>query len=108
MCSEKHRWYVYDKIDNKFSFIITKDINKDRHKMIINKNTFFDDFIKIINIEKIKYNNYDYLLELSTGEMYSSKNHKFSIFDNIDYCFYMVECKDLKKDRHFIVSYEKI
>jgi len=108
LCSEKHRWYVYDKIDNKFLFLETKNIDKNRHKMVINKNTFFDDFIKIIEMEKIKYKNYDYILTLTTGDVYSSKNHKFSVFDSIDYKFLMIECKNLNKNRHFIVSYEKI
>jgi len=108
MCSEKHRWYVYDKINNKFLFLETKNIDKNKHKMVINKNNFFDDFIKIIDIEKIKYKEYDYLLTLSTGEIYSSESHKFSVFDIIDYNFIMIECKYLDKERHFIVSYEKI
>ena len=108
ICSEKHRWYVYDKINNKFLFLETKNIDKNRYRMVINKNNFFDDFIKILEIEKIKYKEYDYLLTLSTGEVYSSESHKFSVFDIVDYCFIMIECKDLNKDRHYIVSYEKI
>jgi len=108
LCSENHKWYVYDKITNTFLFVKTKDIDKERHKMIINKNTFFNDFIKILEKEKINHKKYDYLLTLSTGEIYSSKNHKFSIFDSIEYKFDMISCEDLDKNRHFIVSYDKI
>ena len=108
MCSEKHRWYVYDKIDDKFIFLETKNIDKLRHKMIINKNVYFDDFVKILDIDKIENDKYDYLLTLSTGEMYSSKTHRFSVFDKEEYRFDMIETQYLDKNKHFIVSYEKI
>lgn len=108
VCSDNHKWYVYDKTDNKFKFLQTKYINKNNHKLIINKNTFFDDFIKILDIEKIENDKYDFLLFLSVGDIYSSKNHKFSVFDNIDFKFKMVECQHLDKNKHFIVSYEKL
>jgi len=108
ICSENHRWYVYDKIDSKFIFIETKKLDKNRHKMIINKNTFYDDFIKILEIEKCKKDKYDYILTLSTGEILSSETHKFSVFNKEEYKFEMIECKDLIKDIHMIVSYEKL
>jgi len=108
ICSEKHRWYVYDKIDNKFIFVETKKLDKNRHKMIINKNTFYNDFIKILEIEKYKKDKYDYILTLSTGEIFSSKTHKFSVFNKEEYKFEMIECQNLDKDKHFIVSYEKL
>ena len=108
ICSENHRWYVYDKIDSKFIFIETKNLDKSRHKMIINKNTFYDDFIKILEIEKCKKDKYDYILTLSTGEIFSSKTHKFSVFNKEEYKFEMIECQNLDKDKHFIVSYEKL
>lgn len=108
ICSEKHKWYVYDTEKNNFLFVETKYLNKNTHKMIINKNTFFDDFIKIIDIEEITHDKYHYLLILDTGDVYSSKTHKFSVFDNIDFKFKMMECQNLDKNRHFIVSYEKL
>jgi DNA topoisomerase-2 len=108
ICSEKHRWYVYDKKDNKFIFLETKKLDKTRHKMIINKNTFYDDFIKILEIEKCKIDKFDYILTLSCGEIYSSMNHKFSVFNTEEYKFDMIECEKLNKNIHLIVSYEKI
>lgn len=108
ICSEKHRWYVYDKIDNEFIFIKTKNLDKNRHKMLINKNVFFEDFIKIIEIEKCNIDKYDYILTLSTGELFSSKKHKFSVFNSDEYKFEMVECRNLNKNIHTIVSYSKL
>lgn len=108
ICSDNHKWYVYDTEKNEFLFIETRLLNKNIHKMIINKNTFFDDFIKIIDIYEINQDKYHYMLKLSTGDVYSSKTHKFSVFDNIDFKFEMVECQNLDKNRHFIVSYEKL
>lgn len=109
ICSKKHKWYIYDKIENKFDFIETQHIDKTKHKMIINKNAFIDNFITIKHIEKIKNDKYDYLLRFSNGEeMYSSSNHKFSIFNKLDLNFQMIECKKLDPDRHLIVSYTKL
>ena len=109
ICSKKHRWYIYDKKNNKFGFIETQNINKEQHKLIINKNAFIDNFIEIKNIEKITDKKYNYLLRFNNGEdMLSSSNHKFSVFDKIDLNFYMLECEKLDKDKHLIVSYTKI
>jgi len=107
MCSEKHKWFVYDTETDKFGFIKTIDLKINKHKMIINKNIYFDDFVKILNIEKITHNKYDFLLTLITGELYSSKNHKFSVFDKDDYQFKMIECEKLNTEKHILVTYDE-
>lgn len=108
ICSKEHRWFVYDKINDKFTFVRTKDLITTQHKMIINKNINFDDFIKITSKFKIIHNKYDYLLNLSNSEeIYSSNTHKFSVFNNKTYKFEMIECQDLDIETHILVSYEK-
>jgi len=108
ICSENHRWYTYDKINNKFIFIKTKNIRNNQHKMVINRNAFFNSFEKIIDIEEINHNKYDYFITSENSEFYSSKTHKFSIFNTEKYKFEMVECQNLKCDNHLLVSYDKI
>lgn len=108
ICSENHRWLCYNKINNSFEFIKTKNLNINQHKLIINRNAFFENFEKIKNIEKINHKTYDYLITSESNEFYSSKNHKFSIFDKNYFKFKMVKCKDLNIENHLLVSYNKL
>jgi DNA topoisomerase-2 len=109
LCSENHKWYVYDKKLNKFIFIKTKDLDIKKHRMIINKNTFYNNFFKIKDIFDYDNKKYEKIIFLNNGEeILSTNNHLFSIFNIIDYKFEMISCINLNKDIHYIVSYEKI
>jgi hypothetical protein len=109
LCSENHKWYVYNKQNNNFLFIKTKNLDISQHKMIINKNSFFDNFIKIKDITEYDDEKYDKIIILNDGiEILSTNNHKFSVFNVNNQSFEMVCCCDLDKDIHFIVSYEKL
>jgi DNA gyrase/topoisomerase IV subunit B len=105
-CSENHRWYVYDKINDNFKFIITKDLNINKHKFIINKNVNFEEFIKIQKIIDIKNSKYDKLIKIKTEEIYSTNNHKFSVYNINEQKFEMVECQNLDINKHYLVVYD--
>lgn len=109
MCSKNHKWYVYDKINNNFQFIKTYKIDINKHKMLINKNAFINDFLEITNIQKIQNKKYKYSILLSNNtEFLSSAKHRFSVFDIIDQKFKMIECQNLNISQHILVSYSKI
>jgi DNA topoisomerase-2 len=109
ICSKNHQWYVYDKIDNEFIFKKTKDLNINRHRMIINKNVNFENLIKIKNIIDYKTDKFDKIIYIEDNEeILSSNDHKFSIFDIKEQKFNMIECKNLNKKIHYIVNYNKI
>jgi hypothetical protein len=109
LCSKNHKWYVYNKETKKFSFIKTLNLDINKHRMIINKNSFYKDIIKIKNIIDYSDNKYDKIITLNNGaEILSTNEHKFSIFNIVDNKFEMLCCSELDQDIHFIVSYEKI
>jgi len=109
LCSENHRWYIYNKETNNFSFVKTKDIDISKHKMIINKNSFYDNLIKIKDIVEYDDKKYDNIVMLEDGvEILSTNQHKFSVFNINNQSFEMIKCCDLNKNVHFIVSYEKL
>lgn len=107
ICSENHKWYIYDKIDNIFTFKKTKDLIINRHRMIINKNVDFNSFLKIKNIINYKHDKYDKIIYLESNEkIFSTNKHKFSIFNFQEQKFEMIECQNLNKNIHYIVNYE--
>lgn len=109
ICSENHKWYVYDKIDNIFTFKKTKDLIINRHRMIINKNVNFNSFLKIKDIIDYKYDKYDKIIYLENNEeIFSTNKHKFSIFNFQEQKFEMIECQKLNKNIHYIVNYENL
>lgn len=109
ICSENHRWFIYDKIKKKFTFKETKDLDIKNHRMIINKNVNFENIIGIKDVIDYKYDKYDKIIYLENSEeILSTNNHKFSIFNIEKNNFEMVECEKLDKKKHCIVSYNKI
>lgn len=109
ICSENHRWYIYDKINNKFTFKKTKELNIKNHRMIMNKNVNFKNFIKIKNIIDYKHDKYDKIIYLENNEeILSTNNHEFSVFNIKNQLFEMIKCKNLDNNKHFIVSYNKL
>ena len=109
ICSKNHRWYVYDKINNVFTFKKTYELDIKNHKMIINKNAYLKDTIKIKNIIDYNIGKYNKKIIIEKGDdILSSNNHKFSIFDINDQLFKMLECQYLNKDIHYLVDYQKI
>jgi len=105
ICSNNHKWYVYNKINNNFEFIRTSELDLKNHKMIINKNVNFCNFIKINDIIKTNKKEYDYLIRLSGEDVLSTHDHKFSVLNIENSEIEMIECKYLDKNIHFIVNY---
>lgn len=106
ICSENHKWFIYDTILDKFSFVSTKDLDITIHKMVKNKNVKFDKFHKIKRIDKITDTKYHKNLFLENGETFLSTNeHKFTVLNLIDGNFKMVKCEDLDIDNDFLVDY---
>lgn len=108
ICSREHKWYVYDKEINKFHFVKTKNIDTTKHKMIINKNVNFCNFIKINKITKIKDKKFNYLIHIDGDDILSTSGHQFNVLNIEDFSMNMVECDKLDKDIHFIVNYDKL
>lgn len=108
ICSENHKWYIYDKINNKFTFKKTKELDIKYHRMVTNKNINFNNFIKIKNIVNYENDKYDKIIYLENNEeILSTNNHKFSIFNIEKQSFEMIECEKLNITNHYIVNYEK-
>lgn len=106
ICSKNHKWFIYDKINKKFSFKKTDELDIKNHRMIINKNVNFKDFIKIKDIVNYKHDKYDKIICLENKEeILSTNEHKFSVFNIENQLFEMVKCKNLDNNNHYIVNY---
>jgi len=108
ICSENHKWFIYDKIKNDFLFVRTKDIDIKIHKMIINKNINFNGLVKINDIKNIKDDKFNKIIYIDGDEILSTNNHKFSVFNINDNSIIMLECDKIDKNIHFLVDYDKI
>lgn len=109
ICSENHKWFIYDKINKNFTFKKTKNLDIKNHRMIINKNVNFENFIKIKDIVDYKDNKFDKIIYLNNNEeILSTNNHKFSIFNIENQTFEMIECEKLNINNHYIVNYTNI
>jgi hypothetical protein len=108
ICSENHRWFVYDTIKNEFIFIKTKELDLKNHKMVINKNVNFNELIKINDITNIIDDKFDKIIHIKNDEILSTNKHKFSIYDIEKNAFQMLECDKINKDKHFLVNYDEI
>lgn len=108
ICSENHRWFIYDKIQNDFYFIKTKDLNIQNHKMIINKNVNFNSFVKIENIVDIKDSKFHKVIYIKNDEILSTNKHKFSVYNITTNSIMMMTCDELNSDIHFLIDYDKI
>lgn len=95
ICSEKHKWFVYDKEKNKFYFEETKKLNKDKHKLVKNYLAFLESFDEIEYIDII--NEKIIIINDKKEEWEISKNNKICIFDINSNQFVMKNSNDLKK-----------
>jgi DNA topoisomerase-2 len=108
ICSENHRWFIYDKIQNDFYFIKTKDLNLQNHKMIINKNVNFNSLVKIENIVDIKDPKFHKVIYIKNDEILSTNKHNFSVYNIETNSIMMVVCDELNNNIHFLIDYDKI
>lgn len=98
ICSDDHKWFVYDKIDNTFSFQETKSLEKERHQLVKNYLAFTRSLFTILELSNEH-------LFLSNGEtIYTNETHKFAVYNKDENKFEMVETKNINKDIHFLVD----
>jgi len=101
-CSNKHRFFVYDKNDNEFYFEEVSKIDKSRHKLVKNQLCFMDALLEIEEIENNK-------LIMKSGEEFDvSLDHKIAVYNIIQEKFEMVDFKDLKTKNYLIVNTFKL
>lgn len=100
--SAEHRFFVFDKIQNEFVWKKIKDINTESDFLIKNrldKNMIFINFTK----EKTSDIKYCYHLKGQDFEYFSSKDHKFMVFDKKNFSFKLLECENLDENDHTMV-----
>lgn len=101
-CSNKHRFFVYDKIDNEFYFEEVSKIDKSRHKLVKNQLCFMDALLEIEEIENNK-------LIMKSGEEFDvSLDHKIAVYNITQEKFEMIDFKDLKTKNYLIVNTFKL
>lgn len=108
MCSEEHRWFVYDKDTDEFIYVKTKDLIINRHKFILNRNVNIKSFIKINDIIDIVDKKYNKMIYINGEEIMSTNAHRFSVYNTEKCCLEMIECDKLNKDIHYLVDYNKL
>lgn len=100
--SVEHRFFVFDKIQNEFVWKKIKDINTESDFLLKNrldKNMIFMNFTK----EKTSDVKYCYHLKGQDFEYFSSKDHKFMVFDKKNFSFKLLECENLDENDHTMV-----
>lgn len=101
-CSNKHRFFVYDRINNEFYFEEVSKIDKERHKLVKNQLCFMD---ALLEIEEIENNR----LIMKSGEEFDvSIDHKIAVYNILQEKFEMIDFKDLKTKNYLIVNTFKL
>lgn len=102
IASKEHKFLVFDKNKNDFIWKKTEEINIETDFLLKNKldkNMIFINFKK----EKTLDTKYCYHLIGQDFDYYSSKEHKFMIFDKNNFTFKLLECEQLNENDHAIV-----
>ena len=98
VCSNKHRFWVYDTEKNEFYFEHVYNIDKNRHKLVKNQLCFMDSLLEIEEILS------DGLLMKSGESFYVSNDHLLCVYNKLLEKFEMVKFTDLNKKDYFIVN----
>jgi hypothetical protein len=94
VCSENHKWFIYDKNKNEFYFEETKNLNKDNHQLVKNYLAFLESFDEIKEIKEE-----DKIIKVindKTEEWDITKTNKITIFNIEESKFKMINAVDLK------------
>lgn len=102
VASKEHKFLVFDKNKNDFIWKKTEEINIETDFLLKNK---LDKSMIFINFKKEKTPDTKYCYHLigQDFDYYSSKNHKFMIFDKNNFTFELLECEQLNENDHAIV-----
>lgn len=95
VCSENHRWLIYDKDKNEFCFKETKNLDKKKHQLVKNYLSFLDSFDKIIEICETE-NSID-IKNDKNEEWHMAKTNNIAVFDVSTNRFFMKKVAELKK-----------
>lgn len=103
ICSENHRWFVFDTNTNTFKFKKTKNLNIKTDKLVSNKLKYG---FKLSDINLTKWtgaeqNKYHFLMTGNGFEVATSSSHKFIVFDEYVQQFVVKEVRNinLKTDK---------
>lgn len=111
--TSEHKLFVYDTLTKEFSFKKICDIDKINDKLIRNRMSLSNKFIRIINKEKnqvaIDGKIYDFIItyEDSDGNIdtfYSTSDHKIGVFNIISNKLEMIKVIDIEPMKYFIIS----
>jgi len=98
ICSNKHRFWVYDKEKNEFYFEHVYNIDKNKHKLVKNQLCFMD---ALLEIEKI----YSDSILMKSGELFNvSSDHLLCVYNRLSDKFEMVEFNNINKIDYLIVN----
>lgn len=106
ICSENHKWFVYDKIKEEFYFEKTSKLKKDRHKLVKNYLAFLDSFEEIKKIKGEDNNLLDKLYK-HINKHEKRKNYREPVdIEDISYSEEYVKMVDIsvKTDESFVLS----
>jgi len=102
ICSHEHKWFIYDKVKNEFYFELTKNINKEIHKLVKNYLAFTDALLEIKS-------NDGYILELKSGEIINTNpEHQFAIYNRNENKFEMKPNSEIDINEHFLINTFKL
>lgn len=101
ICSHEHKWFVYDIEKNEFYFELTKNINKNKHKLVKNYLAFTESLIQILESD-------GYILKLAGDTISTTPDHKFAVYNKDENKFEMVKSSDIEIDKHFLVNTFKL
>lgn len=102
ICSQEHKWFVYDNEKNEFYFEMTKNIDKSKHKLVKNYLAFLDALLPIES-------NDGWNLILKSGQIiYTNPDHQFAIYDISINKFLMRRSSEIDIRHNFIVNTFKL
>lgn len=95
-CSDTHKWFVYDTKKNEFYFEKTKNLEKNKHKLVKNYLSFLNSFEEV---RKIEYKNDKFKITNDKNEqLYTSHNTKICLYDLNNDKFVMKSASEIKEN----------
>lgn len=104
ICSEEHRFFVYDGDTDTYKWKKLKNIDVEKDKLVSNKlNMMY--MVKITSIDKSNNAKYPLIIkcEHENYEINSSLKHAFTVYNIKNDCFEYVTCENLNIDDHLLV-----
>lgn len=106
ICSKKHRFFVYDTNTDSWRFKRVCDIDITRDKLVNNKlasGFILREFTISPSDESVQDKKYKYVINLGDEDVYSTENHKFTVFNTETNTFELLPAKKLNEKTMKIV-----